>query len=286
MTEQENPWPSPERVGGAAAEPWQAPTPGPTEHGLEVVDDVSHRVGAEQVAADALLWPAQEPVAEPVVASRAAARVPAPRRSLLRPAVIWPAVAALVVVVAVAAFLLLRDNLGAPEASPAPTVTRTLPAPTATTDPVDRGEGSALFVALPGTVRQYVLIAISPADTAVSADPAVPAVDGGALEAYSLTYAGALPDAGDPADVEYTVQVSQWATAEEATAAAAALAAPLAPASSTGQVQAVGVSVGAFSLFGEDGPGTADAVWTNGTVVLHASGPAADIRNFYLAFSL
>ena len=236
--------------------------------------DAAAAAGADASAGDAAAPDASEP--SPAAPSRSSARGTSGRRITQNPVLLWSVVGGVVLVaVAVTAFLLLRGDDPTPGAAPAPTVTRTLPAPTATTDPIARGEGTVLFATLPDTVRQYVLTAITPGDLAAQV---------GALEAYDLTYAGALADV----DATYTVQVVQWATPEEATAAAAALSATLGTASSTGEVLVAGTVAGAFSLFGEGDSTTepAHAVWTNGTLVLHANGPAADIRNVYLAYSL
>lgn len=194
-------------------------------------------------------------------------RIPGP------PWLVWAVLGAVVVIAAVVAALLLLGGDDEPAASPAPTVTNTLPAPTPTTEPVDRGEGTALFTAMPGTVRQYVLTATGPGDALSAA---------GAIEAYTFTYSGALEEA----DAVYTVEVGQWATPEEATAAATALTAGLGTVSSTGDVLVDGAVAGTYSLVGTEGADPAHAVWTNGTLVLHASGPAADIENVYLAFGL
>lgn len=306
MSEHEDRWPGPRWLPGAAGEPSPSaadsgsvdpaasdPAPaarafaGPSPDavatsgeqrfsGVGLAEDVP--AGSEDAlpldhAADPLQTDTGAPAA---VKTRSDARRSDGRRSVSRPVLIWSLVAGVVVVAAAAAaYLLLRDDGASADPAPVPTVTHTLPAPTATTEPVVRGEGTALFTALPGVVRQYVLTEIVPGDLAAQ---------GTALETYDLTYQGDL----DEAAVGYTVQVTQWATPEEAAAAAAALSTPLAPASSTGDVLVDGLAAGGFSLFGEDGTAaeTGQAVWTNGTVVLHASGPALDIRNFYLAYGL
>lgn len=299
MSEHENRWPGPGPSGDAADKTQPVAVPDVSSGGPGSTEDVvpedpavpaegpgqagasPEPAGSEQVDTPEQAAAEAEELGStdlpPVVPSRSAARASTRRPSAASPVIIWSVVGAVVLVaVAVAGFLLLRDDQSSQAApSPVPTVTRTLPAPTATTDPVVRGEGSALFTALPGTVRQYVLTSITPGDLAAQV---------GALETYELSYAGALGDV----DAVYSVQVTQWATPEAATAAADALSASFAPASSTGEVQAGGAAVGAFSLFGEGTSTTeaAHAVWTNGTVVLHASGPAADITNFYLAYSL
>ena len=299
MSEHGDLWPGPRRAHGAAGEPEQPL--GPDAGAVTPDDGVSASASASVSApASAELAPEPErtedapsaedapsgedaPAAEdesPAASTRSAARTgatrPADGRRIGAPVLIWSLVGAVVLIaVAVTAYLLLRDDGSQAAPAPAPTVTTTLPAPTPAAAPIERGEGSALFTALPGEVRQYVLTSITPVG---------PAVPGGALETYDVTYEGDLAGAG----AAYTVHVEQWATPELATAAAEAAAAPLAPASSTGEVLVADAATGTFSLFGEDGAATETgaAVWTNSTLVLQASGPALDIRNFYLAFGL
>jgi hypothetical protein len=97
----------------------------------------------------------------------------------------------------------------------------------------------------------------------------------------SASYTGPLDDA----DVTYDIVVGQWPTPAEAAAQAAALVAAAPAPSSTGDVTVAGAVTGTFSIWSVD-DATATATWTNGTVLLQATGPAADIENFYLAFSL
>lgn len=282
MSEHENRWPGPglgadagdedQRTDGrnlsaASSAPDGQPAASPAHEGQSTVATLP----STDVDAGGAVAPAT-PAAPAAGESRRSARATSGRR--LNPVVIWSVVAAVVLVAAaITAYLVLRDDSEAP--APAPTTTVTLPAPTPTAQAVARGEGTALFAAFPDSVRQYVLTAITPADLAA---------EGGALEAYDLSYAGVA----DGVEATYTVHVAQWATPEEAAAAAEAWGSPLAPASSTGEVMVGGTASGAFSLFGDDGTATetGTAVWTNGTVVLQATGPALDIRNFYLAFSL
>ena len=311
MSEHGDLWPGPRREHGAADEPQpplepdtaplgsgdDAPTLAGAVPDATPAPDVQATPAVGQTPADTAAAffrsaPGERP--EPPIDEAAEADLPAgpqmrsaarsrsttppdsERRFAGRRALIWSVVGAVVVVAAAAtAYLLLRDDGSEAAPAPVPTVTTTLPAPTATAAPIDRGEGSALFAALPGVVRQYVLTAIS---------PVAPAVPGGPLETYDLTYQGDLDDAA----VTYTVHVEQFATPELAAAAAEVWGAPLAPASSTGEVLVGGAATGAYSLFGDDGSAaqSGSAVWTNGTLVLQASGPALDIRNFYLAFGL
>ena len=288
MSEHGDLWPGPLRARGAG-EPRSAGEAASSD-ALAASDDADDAAGPrlpEHVAAAQL--PDRGAAAETLAAaagtsatasrSRSAdtsASATTRRGSAARPALVW-SIAGAVALVAVAAttYLLLRDDGDPGAAAPVPTVTTTLPVPTPATAAIDRGDGSTLFTSLPSEVRQYVLTAITPVG---------PAVPGGALETYDLTYDGDLAGGG----ASYTVHVEQWATPELAAAAAEALAAPLAPASSSGEVLVGDAVTGTFSLFGEAGGAreAGSAVWTNGTLVLQASGPALDIRNFYLAYGL
>ena len=105
--------------------------------------------------------------------------------------VLWAVIGAAVVVVAavVVTFVLLSREDAEP---PTATVTTTLAVPTPTSEPLDRTDATALVKALPGTVRQFVLTSVSPSEE-------LP----GALEAYTVTYAGqALDAAGEPVPPE------------------------------------------------------------------------------------
>ncbi|PFG34162.1 hypothetical protein [Sanguibacter antarcticus] len=147
-----------------------------------------------------------------------------------------------------------------------------LPEPTPVAEPVDRGDGSALLLSLPGAVRQFVLTAIAPSDAFAAA---------AALESVAATYTGPL----DGSDVDYEVVVGQWPTAEEAAAQAATTVAAGSEPVSSGEVTVAGEPAGTYSIMSVDEE-TSTAVWTNGTVLLQATGPTSDIENFYLAFSL
>lgn len=185
------------------------------------------------------------------------------------------------------------------ERSPAPAiVTITAAEPTPSTSPVDRGAGTDLFTALPGTVRQYVLTEIAPFGLTGAYTTAT--------EAYLLTYAGTTVD-GVPTTIQVTV--SQWATPEDATAAAVPVLAAAGTPTSTGEVTADGIVTGAFALFGEPDTenataatatqstpaaepattaspaATGSAIWTNGTLLIQVQGPGTEIANLYRAFS-
>lgn len=178
-------------------------------------------------------------------------------------------VVALVVVV-VAVLLLTGDDAGEP-ATPA-AVEVVGPEPTPAAEPVVRGEGSALFLALPDSVRQYSLASIAPSDAFAGV---------AALESVTASYSGPL----EGSEVTYDVVVGQWPTPAEAAAQALALVGAAPAPTSAGEVTVGGAVTGTFSISSVDDT-TATATWTNGTVLLQATGPAADVENFYLAFSL
>ena len=184
----------------------------------------------------------------------------------------WAIGGVLALVVVIVAILLLTGGDDAQDPSTPATVEVVGPEPTPVGEPVARGEGSALFLALPDAVRQYVVTAIAPSDAFAAA---------AAIESVAATYTGPL----DGADVDYAVVVGQWPTPEEAAAHAATLVAAAGAPLTTGEVTAAGVPAGTYSILGVD-DATSTVVWTNGTLVLQATGPAADIENFYLAFSL
>lgn len=201
--------------------------------------------------------------------------------------VLWAVIGVPVVLVAaVVLFFVLRPGDGA--GSAAATVTTTLPVPTATSEPVDRTGASALVQALPGTVRQFVLASVEPTE-----------VLDGALEAYTTTYSGeVLDEHGSPATASsaadggdaFTVTVGQWEDADRATAAAAGLATDLGTPTRTEDVTVGGDVTGSLAFYLPDsasGPSPeATALWTNGTVVVRAVGPASELVNFATAFSL
>ena len=193
-----------------------------------------------------------------------------------------------VLVAAVVLFFVLRPG---DDRTASATVTTTLPVPTATSEPLDREGATALVQALPGTVRQFVLATVEPTDT----------LDG-ALEAYVAGYAGDALDAqGSPAASAtspsatgttetaasgFTVTVGQWKDAAAATEAAAVLTADLGEPTSTEDVTVGDEVTGSLSFFLADGEPEGTAVWTNGTVVLRAEGPASEIVNFATGFGL
>jgi hypothetical protein len=106
----------------------------------------------------------------------------------------------------------------------------------------------------------------------------------GAVEGYRLEYS----DGGGGA---LTVVASQWRTEADATAALAAATAAVSAGSvpvaddgpTSGEVQVGGAAVGTWTLTrAADRTGT--VTWSNGTVVLQATGPADVVRDVYAAY--
>ncbi|MFI2754783.1 hypothetical protein ACGIF2_16560 [Cellulomonas sp. P22] len=163
-----------------------------------------------------------------------------------------------------------------------------LPTPTPTVEPVARTATSAFASALPTTVLQFALA--SSAD-----DPEWFAA--GAIEAYTETFT-------DGGTGQVVVQAGQWETAAEADAHVRAVvaalpvagadasadssadpsAAPDALVAESGDVTVAGAVVGSFTIVPSGAEGV--VVWSNGTTAFRATGPAASIRDFYLAFPL
>lgn len=142
------------------------------------------------------------------------------------------------------------------------------PSPTSALTAIDRTATTAFAANLPATVLQYALTA-----TADDAEW----TGAGALESYLDTYAD---EAGD----QLTVHSGQWATAEEAAAQQAALAAAVTgEVLSTGPVTVAGADTGAVTIV-DLGDGTGSAVWSNGTAVFVLTAPVADVSNAFAAY--
>ncbi|MBD5785499.1 hypothetical protein IF650_04835 [Cellulosimicrobium terreum] len=178
----------------------------------------------------------------------------------------------LALVVALLAFVWPGFARSDAAADPAPTVTVTAPEPTPTLDPVARTSDTAFAKVLPSTVLAFVLTGEEPVDAWTSA---------GAIEAYALTYAdGEGPDA-----TTVTVTAGQYASADEAAAAAAALVEAAGGADEEGEVTVGGDAAGAYSVSGDD-DGTSTVTWYNGTAVLQATGPTGVVEDVYSAYPL
>ncbi|ACZ20649.1 hypothetical protein Sked_06890 [Sanguibacter keddieii DSM 10542] len=190
-----------------------------------------------------------------------------------------------VLVAAVVLFFVLRPADADPAASA--TVTTTLPVPTATSEPLDRADATALVQALPGTVRQFVLTTVEPTDSLEGAvEGWTAAYEGEAVDSQWGTASGTSTGSADTTAAGFTVTVGQWADADRATEAAAGLSADLGEPTSTEDVTVGDDVTGSLSFYGEDGASEGTAVWTNGTVVLRAVGPASEVVNFATGFGL
>lgn len=176
--------------------------------------------------------------------------------------------AVLLVAVVVAIVLATRGG-GEPE--PLEPEVVTLPVPTPTVEPVERAEGTAFAQALPSTVLQLALSAFAEEPSLVRA---------GALEAYRLDYT-------DGGTTEVVVLAGQWATPEEAAAAmadAVAAGTPEGAETTEGTVEVDGAQVGTSVLVAGDGTDT--VWWTNGTVMLQATGPSGTVADVQTAYPL
>ncbi|GAA2720243.1 hypothetical protein [Cellulomonas aerilata] len=203
----------------------------------------------------------------------AAAATPGPPRRRRRRVLLAVLAGVLVVVGGTALALGLLDGDREPGAVAPETVV--LPSPTPTIAPVERAPVSPFADSLPSSVLGYAL-------TSLVEEPALLAA--GALEGYRLDYS-------DGAAGTVTVTAGQWesdadaATAlAAATTAAGATAVPVTDGGPTsGEVQVGGAVVGGWTLTqAADGSGT--VTWSNGTVVLQATGPADVVRDVYAAY--
>jgi hypothetical protein len=153
---------------------------------------------------------------------------------------------------------------------PVPTVTVTAPAPTPTVKAMERGGDETAFQkALPSTVLRFALGSLAAAE-----EPK----EQGALEAWNAQYA-------DGGSGEVALVAGQWATADEAAAAAAAWTEEAGEADREGDVKVGKKVVGQYAIAPAKG-GKAVVVWQNGTAVMRATGPADTMEDFYAAFPL
>ena len=189
-------------------------------------------------------------------------------------------VIALIVLLASAVWRNLASASGpaAPTAAASPTVATspTVIATTATVPtitPIARDPAASAFgKALPSAVGRYALTAEEST------------YDWGSLnagEAYKLAYAtGTGPDAS-----VINVVAGQWGSASEAIAARTSLVPPGVTPTASGNVKVGGDVVGDWLIVpGTDGNAT--ITWRNTTVVIQATGPAAEMEDFFRAFPL
>jgi hypothetical protein len=165
-------------------------------------------------------------------------------------------------------------DAGRGPAGPAPE-TVVLPSPTPTIAPVARQPVSAFADSLPGSVLEFAL-------TSLTEHP--PLLVAGAVEGYRLDYS-------DGGGRTLVVTAGQWESDAEAATALAAMttaagvgAVPVTDGGPTsGEVQVGGAVAGTWTLTqAPDGTGT--VTWSNGTVVLQATGPADVVRDVYAAY--
>lgn len=153
---------------------------------------------------------------------------------------------------------------------PVPTVTVTAAAPTPTVKAMERaGDETAFQKALPSSVLQFALGSLAEAK-----EPK----EQGALEAWNAEYAD-----GDSGEV--ALVAGQWATSDDAAAAATAWTQAAGEADREGDVKVGKKVVGQYAIVQAKG-GKAVVVWQNGTAVMQATGPADTMEDFYAAFPL
>ena len=199
------------------------------------------------------------------------------------------------VVAGVVAAVLVLSNRPTPRTPPpvADPEIVTLAPPTPSVDPVERQPGTAFSDTLPSVVLGHALTEIGEHEPLLAA---------GALEGYRLLYSD-----GSGGDV--TVLAGQWRDAEGARAAfdAALAAAGVPPEMATaetaadageapddeapaepegGAVEVDGAEVGRFVFMPAEDGATGTVWWTNGTVLLQATGPADAVRDLYAAYPL
>jgi hypothetical protein len=156
------------------------------------------------------------------------------------------------------------------EPQPVPTVTVTAPAPTPTVKAMERADDETAFQkALPSTVLQFALGSFTEAK-----EPK----EQGALEAWNTEYAD-----GGPGEVELVA--GQWATSDDAAAAATAWTQAAGEADGEGDVKVGKKVVGQYAIVPVKGDKVV-VVWQNGTAVMQATGPAGTMEDFYAAFPL
>lgn len=214
----------------------------------------------------------------------------APRKLALRISAILLGV---VVVAALAVFAgnRLGVSLGIPKTNPAVTVTAA--APTPDRKPIARDNPSVLGAALPDASGAFVLWAYNQ-PTAGEAASSMGVAKAEVLDAATGAYEATI----DGRQAFILVTALQYATAQQAQAAGDVMPIASAKVVETGQVMVGDRQVGSFTRY-EATATEAEAfsagrvfdpagivVWTNGTVRLFAIGPAQQMQNFYLGFSL
>ncbi|XBH20750.1 hypothetical protein V5R04_10990 [Jonesiaceae bacterium BS-20] len=214
----------------------------------------------------------------------------APRKLTLRISAI------LLGVVGVAALAVFAGNrlgvaLGVPTAGP--TVTVTAVAPTPDREPIARDNPSALGAALPDASGAFVLWAYNQ-PTAAQGAASMKISEAEVLDAAGGAYEATI----DGRQAFILVTALQYATAQQAQAAGNVMPIESAKVVETGEVMVGDRQVGSFTRYeatateaeafsaGQVFDPAGIVVWTNGTVRLFAIGPAQQMQNFYLGFSL
>ncbi len=222
----------------------------------------------------------------------------------------------------IAAIVIAVVSRGSSE--PVPTVTVTAAAPTPTGTPIEKGEGSALYEAIPDVTNQFVLTSLVPNEAWVQ--------EREALEAYDAVYEG--PASLGDGTVQLQVTIGQWPSSDDAITNATSLTGSLvgvntnlsdvlafvqsanedeategqtaqdeaadegsstdasqeadAEAESapdpTAQERVGGLWAPIDGLAQDDSPGA--LVWTNDTVVITLQGPSNELQRFYDGYGL
>jgi len=171
------------------------------------------------------------------------------------------------VLVIVAAVLLLTQQRGQQEPLTVETTAVVGPPPTPAEDPIERDTSTALLAALPGAVLGYAVSEQVESAAMLELE---------ALEGWQLTYSST--------GSEIVLQVGQWPTAAESTAAASSLLGD-ATATDSGDVIVAGETVGTVTTVAVDET-TERTIWTNSTATFVIEGPTGSTRTFYDAFPL
>ncbi|GAA2521813.1 hypothetical protein [Rarobacter incanus] len=204
---------------------------------------------------------------------------PAERESGRKRLPLWAIILIAIAGLAAIAAIVIAIAASSKENSPGATVTVTAEAPVATAQPIERGEGSALFEAIPGLANQFALTALTENATWTEQHKAI--------EAYDAAYAGTA----DGIDgVEITITIGQWETAEDAAQAAQALvSSALGAGAASTDVTVNGKVVGEVYTpeagLAQDHT-AATMIWTNDTVVVELAGPADQLQRIYEGYGL
>jgi cytoskeletal protein RodZ len=134
---------------------------------------------------------------------------------------------------------------------------------------------SELLKAMPGTVDNYARQGVAQGTLWNGAKP---------IEEYAITYSVKADDAVE----DITLEVAQWATADDANAQYSASASSMGGDQiAGGKVKVSGKDTGVYQVCKDPANDkVAIALWQNDTVVFQATGPTSAIESFYKDFPL